>query len=38
MTENGRPSQTTIPPARFRLIEIDGERIEPVPWSPGHRR
>lgn len=38
LDEHGRPSQTRSPPARFRLIEIDGERIEPVPWSEGHRR
>src|SRR5690606_8067582 len=38
LDENGRPAQVRSPPERFRLIEIDGEPIEPVPWSEGHRR
>ena len=38
LDENGRPARSIRPPARFRLIEIDGERIEPVPWTEGHRR
>lgn len=38
LDQDGRPAQVRSPPARFRLIEIDGEPIEPVPWSEGHRR
>lgn len=38
LDENGRPARSIRPPARFRLIEIDGERIGPVPWIAAHRR